>query len=66
MTYIIGNQRTQDEIDRANILGDESEKSLAREVSKHKGQQELMSATASDVFRPITSTSTTVAKTTGR
>ena len=62
MTYIIGNQRTQDEIDKANILADESERSLAREVSKYKGQQELMFAMSSDVFRPITSSSSTAAK----
>ena len=53
MTYIIGNQRTQDEIDKANILADESERSLAREVSKYKGQQELMFATHQMYLDPL-------------
>ena len=62
MKYIIGNKYTQHEIDKANVLAFESEKSLAKEVGKYKGQQDLMFARTSDLFRPITSTSTTAAK----
>jgi hypothetical protein len=62
MQYLSGNKYTQDAIDKANILAHDSETSLAKEVGKYKGYQDLMFTKASDLFKPITTSSSIAAK----
>lgn len=45
---------SDDKIDEAAVLADESDKSLAREIARHKGYHELIYTRASELFKPVT------------